>query len=91
MDLHPDAEIAAGMLSQRGLAARTLSWLNDRAYRNADTVIDLGPYMRRRIFTKGVEPDRLHTVPVWGPEPEPPAAPTAVALREHWGLRGKCV
>ena len=65
MDLHPDAEIAAGMLRERGLLARGLHAINSLGYRGADFVVDLGPYMRRRIVAKGVRADRTHTVHVW--------------------------
>ena len=65
MDLHPDAEVAAGMIGERSVAARLLHALNSRGYRHADFVVDLGPYMRRRIVAKGVRPDRAHTVHVW--------------------------
>jgi colanic acid biosynthesis glycosyl transferase WcaI len=69
MDLHPDAEIAAGMLRPTGLLGRALLWLNDRSYRRADFVVDLGPYMHERILAKGVTTSRAHTVPVWGAAP----------------------
>jgi len=97
MDLHPDAEIAAGMLSPQGVVARVLTWLNDRGYRAADFVVDLGPYMRRRILAKGVAPDRLHTVAIWGPsvDHETPTGrgteERAAALRARWGIADKCV
>ena len=42
MDLHPDAEIAAGMLDGGSLIARLLCALNYAAYREADFVIALG-------------------------------------------------
>jgi glycosyltransferase involved in cell wall biosynthesis len=66
MDLHPEAEIAAGMLRDRSLAARVLSWLDARAYRGADFVIDLGAYMQNRVLQKGVPASRSHTVNIWG-------------------------
>lgn len=100
MDLHPDAEIAAGMLRPTGLVGRALHWLNDRGYRHADFVVDLGPYMRERILAKGVESQRTHTVPVWGAAPAgdaraegvPPAtAATGRALRARLGLGGATV
>ena len=87
MDLHPDAEIAAGMLRPTGVLSRALHWLNDRGYRHADFVVDLGPYMHERILAKGVEPSRAHTVSVWGAAPT--VATTAVpgpALRARLGL-----
>jgi len=66
MDLHPEAEIAAGMLGARSVAARVLAWLDARAYRGADFVVDLGPYMRDLVARKGVLPDRSQTVSIWG-------------------------
>jgi glycosyltransferase involved in cell wall biosynthesis len=66
MDLHPEAEIAAGMLSERSVASRVLAWLDARAYRGADFVVDLGPYMRDLVARKGVSPDRSQTVSIWG-------------------------
>jgi len=90
MDLHPDAEIAAGMLRARGPTARALGWLNDRAYRAAEVVIGLGPYMARRILAKGVAPDRLHTVPVWGQE-EASGSVAGPGLRAALGLAGKWI
>jgi colanic acid biosynthesis glycosyl transferase WcaI len=66
MDLHPEAEIAAGMLRERSLLARLLAWLDASAYRNADFVVDLGPHMRQRIARKGVSEARMRTVNIWG-------------------------
>jgi glycosyltransferase involved in cell wall biosynthesis len=66
MDLHPEAEIAAGMLRDRSLTARVLSWLDARAYRGADFVVDLGAYMQQRVLRKGVPASRSHTVNIWG-------------------------
>ena len=65
MDLHPDAEVAAGMFAEGGLPARMLHALNDAGYRHADFVVDLGTYMKRRLREKGVAGNRLHTIPVW--------------------------
>ena len=66
IDLHPEAEIAAGMLHEGSLVARLLAWLDGTAYRNADFVVDLGSYMRKRIARKGVSDARSHTVNIWG-------------------------
>lgn len=66
MDLHPEAELAAGMLRERSVAARALAWLDARAYRGADFVVDLGAYMRERVARKGVPSAKLHTVNIWG-------------------------
>ena len=70
MDLHPDAEVATGMLEDDGVPARFLHALNDAGYRNADFVVDLGAYMKRRIRQKDVPDGRLHTIPVWNKKEE---------------------
>lgn len=70
MDLHPDAEEAVDMINGDGALARALHILNDWSYRAADFVVDLGPYMKRRLQNKGVSPERLHTIPVWNKKEE---------------------
>ena len=65
MDLHPDAEIAAGMLRPRSPLTWLLNLADRAGFRGADFVVDLGPYMRRRIAAKGVSAQCAHTVPVW--------------------------
>ena len=92
MDLHPDAEEALGMLREDQLVTKLLHRLNDAGYRNADFVVDLGAYMKRRIAAKGVPAERLHTVPVWSRQDEvEPLARDENPLLEAWGLRDKFV
>jgi len=70
MDLHPDAEVASGMLPAHSALAKFLEWENATGYRYADFVVDLGPYMKRRIVAKGVAMERTHTVHVWSAKEE---------------------
>ena len=96
MDLHPDAEVAASMLRPGTVLERLLTWLNDRGYRAADFIVDLGPYMQRRILAKGVALERLCTVPVWGAAPGPvkvgcERSAGVKALRAYWGVTNQCV
>src|SRR5215467_219675 len=70
MDLHPDAEVASGMLREGSAVARLLEWVNATGYRHADFVIDLGSYMKARIVAKGVPIERTHTIPVWSAKEE---------------------
>lgn len=92
MDLHPDAEVATGMLRDDGVPARLLHALNDAGYRNADFVVDLGTYMKRRIYRKGVPDARLHTIPVWNRKDEIyPIAHEDNPLRSELGLESKFV
>ena len=65
MDLHPEAEIAAGMLEEDSLPARRLHAFNDTGYRHADLVVDLGFRMKERIAARGVDAEKLVTIGVW--------------------------
>ena len=92
MDLHPDAEEAVGMITAGSPLSRILHGLNDLGYRNADFVVDLGAYMKRRLEAKGVRPERLHTIPVWSKKEEVEPLPRDEnPLLDEWGLRDKCV
>ena len=92
MDLHPDAEIASGMLREGSLIAKLLEWANATGYRHADFVIDLGPYMKARIVAKGVAPERTHTIPVWSAKDEiVPMAREDNPLIDELGVREKFV
>jgi glycosyltransferase involved in cell wall biosynthesis len=92
MDLHPDAEIASGMLSAWSPVAKLLEWANATGYRKADFVVDLGPYMKQRIVAKGVAAERTHTVHVWSAKEEiVPTPRDANPLIDELGLRGKFV
>jgi glycosyltransferase involved in cell wall biosynthesis len=92
MDLHPDAEIAEGMLSPRSVLGRFLVWANGVGYRHADAVIDLGPYMKARIIAKGVDARRTFTIPVWSRAGEVEPIPASEnPLRRELGLDGRFV
>jgi colanic acid biosynthesis glycosyl transferase WcaI len=87
MDLHPDAEIALGMIREGSIVARLLSWAMAVGYRNADFVVDLGAYMKARLVAKGVKPERLHTVHVWSRAEEIEPTPHGVnPVREELRL-----
>ena len=91
MDLHPEAEIAAGMVEERSLAGRVLAWLDARAYRGADFVVDLGAYMRDRVLRKGVSTSRSHTVSIWGGRLELPPTNGANPLTRRLQLENRFV
>ena len=92
MDLHPDAEEALGMLEPDQLITKALHAFNDAGYRNAEFVVDLGEYMKRRIEAKGVDRERLHTVPVWSRQDEIEPLPREEnPLLKAWGLGDKFV
>ncbi len=87
MDLHPDAEIAAGMVRGSSPLGRLLVWLDERAFRRAAFVVDLGPYMKRRIVAKGIAEARTHTIPVWGHAEATSGRP----VKSQLGLDGRFV
>ncbi len=92
MDLHPDAEEALGMLRPDQPVAKVLNALNDTGYKNADFVVDLGPFMKERLLLKGVAPQRLHTIPVWSDKDDiAPISREANPLRRQLGLEDKFV
>ncbi len=87
MDLHPDASLALGRMSPRHRWVRALSWLSGWVYRRADRVVVLGPYMADRVVLKGVDPDRIETIPVWSRREEIYPIPRAAnPLRKALGL-----
>jgi colanic acid biosynthesis glycosyl transferase WcaI len=91
MDLHPEAELAAGMLKPRSLLARVVGWLDARAYRGADFVVDLGAYMQERVLEKGVLPEKAHTVHIWGGRDDVALSRDPNPLTRRLGLDGKFV
>lgn len=70
MDLHPEAEVAAGMLGRDSVLARVLFGLADDAYRQADFVVVLGECMRRLVLSKGLAEARAPVVHAWAGEGE---------------------
>jgi len=94
MDLHPEAEVAAGMLRSTSPLGRLLFWANGRGYQGADFVIALGPYMRQRILAEPgrVRPERVQVVPVWVDGNEIAPTPRGESsLARELGLEGKFV
>ncbi|HEX2721468.1 MAG TPA: glycosyltransferase family 4 protein [Gemmatimonadaceae bacterium] len=92
MDLHPDAEIESGMLRRGALLTRILEWMHAVGLRRADFIVDLGPYMKRRILARGVRAERTHTVNVWNRKEEvEPIAREDNPLLDELGLRDRFV
>ncbi|HEX2778780.1 MAG TPA: glycosyltransferase family 4 protein [Gemmatimonadaceae bacterium] len=92
MDLHPDAEIASGMLAPRSPLTRLLVALDRFGLRGAELVVDLGRYMKRRLVAHGVREDRTATVNVWNRRGEVEPTPRERnPLIDELGLRDKFV
>jgi glycosyltransferase involved in cell wall biosynthesis len=87
MDLHPDASLALGRMSQKTLFGRLMFRLSGFVYRSADQVVALGPYMADQIALKHVAPERIATIPVWSRRDEIYPIPQATnSLRRALGL-----
>jgi colanic acid biosynthesis glycosyl transferase WcaI len=92
MDLHPDASLALGRMSHKGLFGRFMYRLSGFVYSQADQVVVLGPYMADRIALKRVSHERITTIPVWSQRDEIyPTPRDANPLRRALGLEGNFV
>lgn len=92
MDIHPDIEVSLGMMKSGSITARVLHSLNDKAYRNADFVVALGDYMKKKIIEKGVSDGHLNKIPVWNKKEEVcPICREQNDLVEKVGVDGKFV
>lgn len=65
MDLNPDEAIAAGWLKEHSLTAKVLKRLLRYSLLNAERVIALDSFMKRRIVAKGVPEESVTVLPPW--------------------------
>jgi glycosyltransferase involved in cell wall biosynthesis len=77
MDLHPEAEVAAGVLAAHSGTSRLLRVLADDGYKRAEFVVVLGRCMRRLVLRKGVTEDRVRLIHVWSRSDELQPMPRA--------------
>jgi len=92
MDLHPEVEAAAGVISHRSLTYRLLKRVHDRAFRRAAVVVSLGPAMTRQLRAKGVQARRIVEIPVWSRTDEiEPMEKESSPLLDAWELRDRFV
>lgn len=84
-DMHPEAAISAGMVGERGPAARLVKAAMRLAYRRCDVIADLGPCMRARLrcYRHGVRETEL--TPWALIEPAAPAAIDPTVRHELFG------
>ena len=84
-DIYPEIVAAHDMVNPKSLFYRVLKSVLDKAYRGAEKVVSLGPYMSRRIYEKGVPPERVEEISNWGIGDLRPWSGTN-SLRREWGL-----
>ena len=65
MDLYPEVAVAARALRPGRLPARLTERVAKVIYRESDTVVALGPFMRRRILEYGVSPAQVRVIHNW--------------------------
>jgi len=87
-DIYPEVMLAHGMLRAGSMPARLLAALFRWSYRQARTVISLGPVMTQRLLAKGVEPVRIVEICNWATGEESAVRGVANRLRSAWGLDG---
>jgi glycosyltransferase involved in cell wall biosynthesis len=70
MDLNPDEAVAAGWLRAESPAGRMLERMSRFSLRRADRIIALDRFMRDRITTKGIAPEKIAVIPPWSHDSE---------------------
>jgi colanic acid biosynthesis glycosyl transferase WcaI len=85
-DLYPEAAVAGRLIPEKGLLAKSLTWLLSAAYRRCDLVADLGPCMKARLTKYLGDRHSATTIPVWAiVEPEAPASVDESERRSLFG------
>ncbi|HEY4301536.1 MAG TPA: glycosyltransferase family 4 protein [Candidatus Didemnitutus sp.] len=73
-DIYPDGLVAAGVISERGLTARSWRAANRRAFAAADRIVVLGRDMKRLVETRyGISKEKVSSIPHWSVASDPPA------------------
>lgn len=90
-DIYPEVMLAHGMLEPGTAPARLLARLFGWAYRNARTVVSLGPVMTERLLAKGVARPHIVEICNWATGEERIVRGRENELRAPWGLDGSFV
>ena len=91
MDLNPDEAIAAGWLRADSFTGRTLAAVQLQSMRRATAIIALDRFMRDRMISKGLPPDKIAVVPPWTHDLVRFDATRRQQFRAAHGLSGKFV
>jgi len=92
MDLHPDAELEAGVLRRGSLAGRLCERVAAFALRRAARNVVLGPYQGERAVRAGAARDSLVEIGVWSDRREIAPVPRAAnPVRERMGWSDRFV
>jgi putative colanic acid biosynthesis glycosyltransferase WcaI len=92
MDLNPDEAIAAGWLDERSPTTRLLQRMLTYSFHCATRTIVLDRFVKERVVTKGVDPNRVAIVPPWSHDDEVSYSEAGrEAFRRRHGLDDKFV
>jgi glycosyltransferase involved in cell wall biosynthesis len=91
MDLNPDEAVAAGWLRADSRTGRTLEALQKQSMRRAAAIIALDRFMRDRMISKGLPPEKIAVVPPWTHDGVRFDATGRKQFRAAHGLDGKFV
>ncbi|PWU09032.1 MAG: hypothetical protein C5B50_28190 [Verrucomicrobia bacterium] len=92
MDLNPDEAIAAGWLREGSFAARLLARMSLFSFRGAHRIIALDRFMRDRIASKGIAPEKIEILAPWSHDDHVRFDPVGRdAFRKKHGLEDKFV
>ncbi len=86
-DVHPEASIAEGTLTERSWIVRALRALLTLAYRRCDRIVDLGDCMRQLLFR--YQPNKVYdTITPWAlVEPDSVSRPSDEIHKELFGTK----
>ncbi len=92
MDLYPEVLAAGKLLGSNTFLYRLLLRFDTWVMRSCDRVVCLGRCMRQRMVDRGVDPERVEVVHVWGQdEVSAQDATSDTSLRSEWELRNRFV
>jgi colanic acid biosynthesis glycosyl transferase WcaI len=92
MDLYPEVLAAGKLLRSNTFPYRLLLRFDTWLMQSCDRVVCLGRCMRQRMVDRGVDPERVEVVHVWGQdEVSAYEATSDTSLRSEWDLRNRFV
>ena len=92
MDMNPDEAIAAGWLRSDSFMGKVLERMSRFSFRQADRIIALDRFMRDRITTKGIAPEKIAVIPPWSQDADVRFDPAGrEQFRKAHGLQDKFV
>ncbi|MBS7702142.1 glycosyltransferase family 4 protein [Chelatococcus asaccharovorans] len=92
LDLFPEIAMDLGVLGREGLTTRAALWLRDLSLKAAHRNVVPIARMAMHLADRGIPVSSLAIIHHWSDgEAIRPIAPGEGALRQEWGLTGKCV